>query len=128
MYRITRKIAGGYACEGMLQDGTERWKEDEITEAIKSMVSFAKTMNNTDITTNDIEFYEEYPTQAVQVRPYEYKPRTPLYARNGGIFIRTNMDSYSNSYYPSQPLYEVVVSFSNKTDAQDFKDYLEGLK
>lgn len=62
MYSIYLCEDGTYECHGRLQDSTVRWKENTLKEAIASLISFAKTMNNSKITKKSIAFYK-----AVQV-------------------------------------------------------------
>ncbi len=45
MYRIIYGRDGKYHCEGRLQDGTERWTNDTLDEAVDSLKKFARTMN-----------------------------------------------------------------------------------
>lgn len=45
MYTIVKRLNGTFLCMGRIQDGTERWEEKSLDEAVKSMKSFAKVMN-----------------------------------------------------------------------------------
>lgn len=49
MYTIMLGQDGKYHCTGKLQDGTERWTENTLDAAVKSMKRFAKTMNGAKI-------------------------------------------------------------------------------
>ena len=54
MYTIYCKDDGTFACEGRLQDGTERWTEATLKKAVDSLKQFAKAMNGTKIARKDI--------------------------------------------------------------------------
>lgn len=56
MYRIYTE-PDYYRCECDIQDGTERWKDKTLKEAIKNMKYAAKSFNNTEIKKKDIEIY-----------------------------------------------------------------------
>lgn len=45
MYTVIKKLNGKYLCIGGLQDGSERWEEDSLEAAVKSMKRFAEVMN-----------------------------------------------------------------------------------
>lgn len=72
MYTIIELGNGKYRCEGKLQDSTERWDEDSLEEAIKSMKEFAKFGNGVKIKKKDIVFL-----RAVQVVKTEYQQFKP---------------------------------------------------
>ena len=127
MYKITRKVDGKYACWLMYQDGHDTWVENTMEKAIESMISGAKVWNGTTILEKDIEFYQEKPIQQVTVERMDYKPWHPYSLRNGGPRISKNDNPYPNSYYPAHPLYEVIVSFTERNDAEKFKRFLETL-
>lgn len=71
MYTIILKLDGSYACEGRLQDGTERWIEKDVRSAIKSMKQFAKVMNGAKIKKKDIKFYQCRPVNQVEIVPWQ---------------------------------------------------------
>ncbi len=54
MYQVTQLQAGGFTCWGMVQDGSERWEERTLKKAVDSMIVFAKVMNHSTITQDDI--------------------------------------------------------------------------
>lgn len=54
MYQVTQLQTGGFTCWGMIQDGSERWEEKTLKEAIDSMIQFAKIMNSDTIVQGDI--------------------------------------------------------------------------
>jgi hypothetical protein len=58
MYAIYKKADGEYACEGKVQDGTERWTEKTLEAAVKSMKRHAKFMNGTKIKRKHIHYFE----------------------------------------------------------------------
>lgn len=58
MYEIMRGTCGKYHCTGRLQDGTERWSEDSLDAAVKSLKRFARVMNGTKIKRSQIDYYE----------------------------------------------------------------------
>jgi hypothetical protein len=47
LYAVIAKPNGKYICECGIQDGTERWEEDTLEEALQSVVRAAKTLNGT---------------------------------------------------------------------------------
>ena len=121
MYSITRKLDGKYLCYLMYQDGHETWTVDTHTKAVHDMIEGAKVWNGSDITVNDIEFYEEKPIHTVTVEkvappnlPHPYKTRC------GGPVVHS---IYEPNGLPSK--YCVVVPFLTKEDAENFKDWLE---
>jgi len=71
MYTIIKKDDKFY-CEGRLQDSTERWTEDTLEGAIKSMIKFAKIGNGTTISKKHITFLE--PIQVVKTEYIEWRP------------------------------------------------------
>jgi hypothetical protein len=54
MYTIIKMMDGNYRCEGQLQDETMIWTTPNFNDAVVSMITFAKTMNNTAIKKKDI--------------------------------------------------------------------------
>ena len=71
MYTIYLLLSGKFYCMGKLQDGTERWEEDTLEEAIKSMKSFAKALNGTKIKKKDIEFFKERACEVSEFVPWQ---------------------------------------------------------
>jgi hypothetical protein len=72
MYKIIALSVGTFRCVGQLQDGIERWDMPTLSEAIKSMKQFAKTMNGMKIKKKNIEFLrieEVRETRLVQYKP-----------------------------------------------------------
>lgn len=57
MYQIT-KIHNQYHCEVVIQDGTEDWWELDKEEAIKAVIKFARIINGSYITKDDIIYVE----------------------------------------------------------------------
>ena len=69
MYSIIQKIDGSFLCECVIQDGTERWTETNLEDAIKSMKSSAKFLNGSKIKRKDIEFLKEASVSILQRVP-----------------------------------------------------------
>ena len=63
MYQIILGLDRKYYCVCCLQDGTERWAEDNIETAIAKVKDFAKVMNGMKIKRKEISFYKEVVTQ-----------------------------------------------------------------
>lgn len=59
MYRITKMIDGSWCVECGIQDGTERWSENNRKEAVQSLIRGARTLNHAYIREDDITFSEE---------------------------------------------------------------------
>ena len=59
MYKIIKKLDGKFYCECTIQDGTERWIEDTLGNAIASMKQSAECLNHDKIKRKDIEVYFE---------------------------------------------------------------------
>ena len=57
MYDIYELEDGTFECHGRVQDGTEKWNESTIQEAVKSLKQFAETVNRRKIKKADIKFY-----------------------------------------------------------------------
>lgn len=72
MYTIYLLENGKFECHGMVQDGTERWTEDTLEKAIKSMIEFAKYGNHAKITKKNISFKK--PIQRVITEWIDCKP------------------------------------------------------
>lgn len=62
MWSIFVQGDGTFDCECRVQDGTERWKEESMAVAVKSVIKAALVLNNHKITKKDIAVYD-----AVQV-------------------------------------------------------------
>lgn len=60
MYEIIQTV-DKFICTGQLQDGIETWKHDTLTDAVHSIINFAKTMNGDYISVKDISI-SKYPT------------------------------------------------------------------
>lgn len=71
MYTIILGLDGRYYCWGKLQDGTERWTENNLEAAIKSMKDFARFANHTKIKRKDIEFFQEQPVMETKYVPWK---------------------------------------------------------
>ncbi len=57
MYVIYLGSDNKYHCEGRLQDSTERWVENSLEEAVKSLKQFAKFGNGMKIKRKDIAYF-----------------------------------------------------------------------
>lgn len=76
MYTIIKGTDGKFHCEGRIQDGTERWTEDDLETAIKSMKRHAEIMNGTKIKRRHIRLVE--PVQVVKTEYVEIPmPKKP---------------------------------------------------
>lgn len=75
MYTIIVKD-GKYHCEGKVQDGTERWTEDTLEAAVKSMKTHAKVMNGTKIKRKHIRLLVPESVVRTEFREVEM-PRKP---------------------------------------------------
>lgn len=64
MYTIIKQNNNSYKCEVVIQDGTERWEETDLGEAIDRVISAAKVLNGFDITAEDIVFTDSKTEQA----------------------------------------------------------------
>jgi len=73
MYIIIEKD-GKYYCEGRLQDGTERWEESTLREAIKSMIQFAEVSNGMKIKKRDIQFLRPVQVVKTETQYVRFKP------------------------------------------------------
>jgi hypothetical protein len=73
MYHVIQQKDGTWACEGRLQDSTERWDRPNLASAIQSMIRFARTGNGSIITQKDIsvQAYVEEPTRLVTDAQWE---------------------------------------------------------
>ena len=58
IYRVTGRGDGTFVCECSVQDGTERWTEDDKDAAIRSVVRAARTFNGCFIRPDEVEFVE----------------------------------------------------------------------
>ena len=59
MYQIVKGLDGKFYCSVRLQDGVEMWTDDTLEEAIRTVISGAKTCNNATITEKNIVFLQE---------------------------------------------------------------------
>ena len=71
MYRITKLLNGLFACEGMLQDGTERWMTKTLPDAILSMKQFAQVMNGVVIKRKRITFLQQTHETIITIIPWK---------------------------------------------------------
>ena len=71
MYSITKMLNGTFWCEGRVQDGKETWSDATLEAAIKSMKTFAKVMNHTEIKKKNIQFWQQQPVTATKVVPWK---------------------------------------------------------
>ncbi len=71
MYTIIKGLDGKYHCHGRLQDSTERWTEDTLKKAIKSMKVHAKMGNHTKIKKRDITYLQEAPVTKMEYIPWQ---------------------------------------------------------
>lgn len=58
MYHVIQQKDGSWACEGRLQDSTERWSRPTLALAIQSMIRFARVTNGSIIRQKDINVHE----------------------------------------------------------------------
>jgi len=74
MYLITLLRDGTWLVACDVQDGTERWTEENLPNATMSLVRAAKTLNHVEISLDDIKFYIE---ELKVVETTEWREFTP---------------------------------------------------
>jgi hypothetical protein len=70
MYKIIRWWDGKFHCECQLQDGTERWVEDDLEAAVTAVKRFARVMNGTKLKRKGIIFLQPKPVAELQLVPW----------------------------------------------------------
>lgn len=73
MYTITKMRDGTWYCECRIQDGTEKWSKPTRKEATESMISAARTLNNTFIPASAITFLKEGPPEPIQMSEKDFE-------------------------------------------------------
>lgn len=74
MYKITKILnENRWLCEVRIQDGTERWSENDRQKAICSIISSARVLNNDYISEEQIVMVDQQPVLPRQITKEEEK-------------------------------------------------------